>query len=461
MKSAIVDNSTITAVQRLTGSVSVQKSFSIEGDISAYDQYLQAILLYDRVALVDDYKDEFKVSRSSEFSELVFLRQIEKDYAEASSLAASICEDVYLKVRGGDTEKGLVKDLLETIDLHVSPAWYLQSSDWFLRLRLLSDHAGVNLPKYGALMTCIFDQLSQNSKALRPIRWAKDLLSRTGREVPDSSGEGKRGAEVVNGDVKAFAAGLNWLTERSVFYLLLCHRMDAACVTHPIRHTFLANFFAKELEGGLTPNIRATFLETFSSDAAKAHQARSRMIGRLASVAKLPFFAGWAVAHTGDPRRGREHVLDVRDSSEGITLRSRFREIEAALDNEVELGLRELGKLYQALEEANEGIKRKFKRASDDDLNVSISLTTASVSISSKSASRRIRSFLPNSDKRALAILRNISADIVRVPTMRDTADAFSHSLNYDQASAYRSHEPKVDPFRYARSRLDWKRPMD
>ncbi|MDQ8756661.1 hypothetical protein RCO27_10490 [Sphingosinicella sp. LHD-64] len=460
MRSTFVDNSTLTAIQRLTGDIPVQRSFAIEGDASAFDQYIQALILYDEIAAVDDYKPEFRDERKGRFSEVRFISPKEEAYKERAAQARAVAKDIFLKIKGGELESDLLGDALKSLDLHVAPAWHLQSSDWFLRLRLLSDHAGVDLPKYGPLMSAIFNQLSQNKRSDAPVRWDKDLRSSGGAAIPDS--EGKRGEAryVVNGDVKAFSAGLNWMSERSIFYLLMADAYDAAFVLHPIRHNFLAQFAARELSADTSQIFRENVLKFFSDEAAQVVLESQRIIGAPALTLNLPFFATWAIAHAGSPRAAYDHVLDVRFSPEALSLRKRFREIEDLLGSDGWAARKEAAKIYQAISSDIASLKRQFGNATEDDLSLSVSTLTLAPSLSSKSISRRLQGLIPSSSRKATTLLRNITRDILRLPSLRGLADKFRNDLSFDDRSEFMTIDPKIDPPRFRRARSSWKQPM-
>ena len=49
MSYALIDNATITAVQRILGEVETRSEDSIDGDIIALENLIQAILFYDLI----------------------------------------------------------------------------------------------------------------------------------------------------------------------------------------------------------------------------------------------------------------------------------------------------------------------------------------------------------------------------------------------------------------------------
>lgn len=67
MTYALIDNATLTAVQRATGEVPVQNSDIINGDLCAVENFLQGILFYDDLPCIDNYKPQHRESRKEQF----------------------------------------------------------------------------------------------------------------------------------------------------------------------------------------------------------------------------------------------------------------------------------------------------------------------------------------------------------------------------------------------------------
>jgi hypothetical protein len=80
MRRVIIDNSTITASQRLLGSVKVNNKYLIDGDILAFENLIQAILYYDKIIVLDDYKKEFSKTRKEVFPFIDFIEPEKSNY---------------------------------------------------------------------------------------------------------------------------------------------------------------------------------------------------------------------------------------------------------------------------------------------------------------------------------------------------------------------------------------------
>jgi hypothetical protein len=55
LRSALIDNSTLTAIQRLLGVITVKDKNIIDSDILAFEQMVEAILFFDKIVCIEDW----------------------------------------------------------------------------------------------------------------------------------------------------------------------------------------------------------------------------------------------------------------------------------------------------------------------------------------------------------------------------------------------------------------------
>lgn len=63
----LVDNATLTAVQRLSGEIPIKNKYIIDSDIMAFEAFAQAVLFSEKVFYIDDYKSRYRQDRRSFF----------------------------------------------------------------------------------------------------------------------------------------------------------------------------------------------------------------------------------------------------------------------------------------------------------------------------------------------------------------------------------------------------------
>lgn len=458
MLSTIVDNSTLTAVQRLIGDIGVALSFPIEGDVSAFDNYLQALLIYDEVAAIDDYKEEHRAGRHKRFTEVRFLSPSSFEYENINKVAREATEDITYRISRGRLASDPMARFLKSLDLHVVPAWYMQSSDWFLRLRILADEADVDLPKYGALMSSIRVQLREAEQSTATAGLGFSIENSDGRELdPQATGDWS-----ISGEIKQFAAGLNWIAQRALFYAEAAETLKSAFTLHPIRHTFLGQYAIGNLTPDLPADARVAALDFFKTEVGRVKNDSDSLLGVGAARMKLPFFAAWAVGYAGNPRDGYDHVLQIRDSVEARALRSRFRDIEElSHDRDIAAARKSIAKLHRAIRADIASLSRKFGSSPDRaGLDASVDLLTLTPSITVSGLLGAARSIAPSRTRRATTVLRSISRDIMSIPTFGDLSDRFARSRRVRKGTGYNPENPRIEPRRFERSSTDWKQPL-
>jgi hypothetical protein len=459
MKNAIIDNSTLSSVERVIGEVPVLPNYDLSGDLSAYDSYLSSLIFYDDVIRVDDYKEEHSERRSKNFSELDTIKFENNSYNDFVDAARILSQGAMLSIKAGDVENNEIGNFLKDLDLHVSPAWIMQSSDFFLRIRLLSDHTGVELEKYTPLMTAIFDQLSENKNAGKSPDWSRRLLDSQGRPIQTISRLSEDHSHVIGSDVKAFAAGLNWLSLRSIFYALVAEKLDAVAVCHPIRNDYLARFFVDKLNK-IRPDQRRALLNEFQNTTSKLVGSSNSLIGESAFSVNTPLISAWATLKAGSPREAKNFVNDVRNSPEAKAMRIRLREIEWLIKSgEMLEGRKNSRSLFKDYEILSGIFFRKYAVGSEDPYGISVNLIGMSGSFKLSAVKDRVSSMFPNRSK-SLALLRNISRDLLQSPSLGHVSDLLRSSRQIEGDEWDVGYSPKVDPIRFRHVRASWKKPM-
>ncbi|MCX9458400.1 hypothetical protein IG604_21995, partial [Vibrio cholerae] len=147
MTYALIDNSTLTAVQRLSGGVLTKSKDSTDTDIVALENYLQAILFYDRIVAVDDYIPAHRDSRIAAFPDIDFLSKSDFNLVEIEQQAKEKADSIRPEIRGGEFANDDFKKLIELLQTHIICTWDISSSVYHLNLKSLSD-GGDDFQKY-------------------------------------------------------------------------------------------------------------------------------------------------------------------------------------------------------------------------------------------------------------------------------------------------------------------------
>jgi len=67
LRNVLIDNSTVTAVDRIMGNVPLNSYYQVDGNIAALESFIQAILFSDDVLCVDDYRSDLTLDRKNRY----------------------------------------------------------------------------------------------------------------------------------------------------------------------------------------------------------------------------------------------------------------------------------------------------------------------------------------------------------------------------------------------------------
>ena len=147
MAYALIDNATLTAVQRLTGRVKTKSTDSVDTDIVALENLVQAILFYDDLVAIDDYIPAHRKERIAAFPFIRFLDANNYNLGEISNSAAKIAANLRPQIRGGEFADEDFKNLLDLLQTHVICTWDISSSIYFLTLKVIALYTTPQAPR--------------------------------------------------------------------------------------------------------------------------------------------------------------------------------------------------------------------------------------------------------------------------------------------------------------------------
>ena len=330
MSYALVDNATLTAVQRILGEVPVRSRNSIDVDLLAYENYVQARLFYDEVVVIDDYISSHRDSRKSAFPRLTFVDPDTYKLRELAAKADAISAGIRPKIQAGQFANAEFKSLLELLQTHMICTWDVASSIYHLNLKVLAARDTPDFEKYGAVATAIFHELSDARDAGTRVRRPLELVDRFGQPieadylVPGAKwGRGQSGPP--SGAVSAFSASLVWLANRAVYYTLVAAHLKADSFLYPIRQAYQQHYLAQSLrlDADFPKRIVTQLSSTLSRDVMEIHNGGAAIVGGL----DLPVFSAWLMERCGDTSAALFALEDIRLEPAFVEARSQLNEL--------------------------------------------------------------------------------------------------------------------------------------
>lgn len=473
MTYALVDNSTLTAVQRISGQALTKSNDSVDTDIIALENLIQAILFYDRVTAIDDYIPQYRDSRISEFPNITFLNKsdLNLDQIEATSFAESAA--LHPKIRGGEFVNEDFKNLIELLQTHIVCTWDINSSVYHLTLKSLSDNKH-EFDKYGNIAAAIFSELGDAQESGNRTSGNVELLDQFGNpitkgyKVPGAKwNNGGESTGEASGAIKAFVASLIWLANRSIFYSLSAKYLQADTFLYPIRQAYQQSYISQSCNYGLNypKNIVEHFSRLISEDLVDIQGAGLAT----ATSTSLPMFSAWLAKETGDPAQIVNAAYSIRNNPDLVEAREQLREVRRLFD-ESDIGdaNKAVGKIISDISKASNDIRVKYGLQTRQGVPVTKLIHVYNTYAALNSLPKvpgynfkvKIPEFLYNlkQPKGFRAVYRNLTDDLSTVWSLGEARDILGSRIAKDEKA--RAYSPKQEQPMYRHAHSQNKSPM-
>ena len=466
MSYALIDNASLTAIDRVTGRILVKNPDTINGDLVAFENVIQAILFYDNLICIDNYKPEHRDSRIKAFNYIRFLPQDDFSLPEIDILAKKDAQQIKPELRGGEFVDEDFKTLIEMLKLNMICTWDMRSSIYYLTLKMLGQPNSPEYEKYSELSASIFNELSDISHTRG--RWSTDvkLVGSDGHHHTTQEMNAKTyGYGGITRPLEMFITSLNWLAYKSIYYSMAAKHLRADSFIHPIRHAYQIHWMKKT--GAFGHDYTSRLIGNLSK---KISSTTSQILehGRSSSISMdLPIFSAWITLESGNIGNVINTALELKKLDHFTIARETIREIKISYDESgIATANTKTTKLINDLDKITGDLKRKFGVPSEQGIQgsfliKSINSLTALAGIPplpDKEFSLSTPEFMKSQRTKAFStIFKDITNELTSVERLGGVRDLMVSSFNIDDT--YYS-PPKVEEPRYRRSSSSWKIPM-
>lgn len=333
MAIALIDNSTLTSIQRIIGEIQLKSKDTFDGDLSAFESFVHAILFYDDIVAINDYKDSFKDQRSKVFPCIRFLDPNMYGIPEATAGVENVFEELIPSIEGGKIKNPEIEEFLKLLKVNIICTWDMSSSVYFLTMKMLGQPDSVEFQKYGKVAASIFSELQDASESGKSAPYLHDvrLVDRFGKPIKQTTKlSGYRGKLVeqngMTGALNSFIAALRWGLHRTIFYSKISAHLKSDLFLHPIRQPANAYFVS------CTNEYKQTGIETISQHGAlEATKCIESVLNagnsKLTTKMRMPFFLAWLINQVDRPDQIIEKAIEIRMNDEFRAARDQLKEI--------------------------------------------------------------------------------------------------------------------------------------
>lgn len=360
MSYALIDNASLTAVERALGDIVVKNPDTINGDLVAFENLIQAVLFYDDLVCVDNYKKRHREERINKFDFVRFLSPDDFGLNDIDILSQKEARAIRPEIRGGEFADDDFCELVEMLKLNMVCTWDMRSSVYYLTMKMLGQPNTPEYAKYSELSSAIFNELSDAGETKG--YWSTDatLVSSKGHVHTAEEFQNKiSGLGGVTRPLEMFIASLNWLAYKSIYYSIAAKHLKADSFIHPIRHAYQLYWMRKT--GAFGHDFSAKVLSNLSG---KISSTVSEVIdhGRSATVTMdIPVFSVWLSQESGGIEHSIDAALELKKSDKFVVARETLREIKIAYDESgIAKGNAKTTKLISDLEKISGDLKRSY-----------------------------------------------------------------------------------------------------
>lgn len=472
MASALLDNATLTAVQRITGQAPSRSRDSVDVDLVAFENYVQARLFYDDLVVIDDYLPQHREARRAAFPHLSYIDPDEFKLRELSAVADAASDSIHPKIQGGEFSNPEFKALFQLLQTHMVCTWDISSSVYHLNLKVLASGGSDEFQKYGAVATAMFQELSDASSTGKRIRNDLELVDRFGKPigdgymVPDARwGSGESGPP--SGAIHAFTASLVWVANRAMYYTLAAAHLKADAFLYPIRQAYQQHYLAQNFkyDADFPKRLVSQLSSTLSRDVAEVHNGGALAAGAI----DLPIFSAWLANACADPAAALHALEEIRLQKEFVEAREQVSELRDIYnDGSLADANKKIAKMTDRIGKVSAGMREKYSIKTQQGVPLTRLVTVYNAFAVLKGLpplpkidlAVKIPQFLRDMKREVgfAAVYRNVMNDLATFGILGQIRDILGRRVVIDEKAISYSPKPEDPKYRHAHSRF--KSPM-
>ena len=376
----LVDNATLSGVERITGVSQTANLNNIDNDILCLEKLVTAILFSDSLLGVDDYKAEYRSSRLQRFSFVDFLKLGDQAYSDLASESAAFARSMSFNFQGSKPA-GDVVSFFEALRISPQLRWDIFVSSEYLTLSYLvgdAKHTNYERSIDSAFRNEVVDgqmvgasNRSKISVTDRPdIQDVKDLVKALSSANPHFAGsDGKSALERI-------IFGYGWTAERSHFYNAVAQIYGADAYLSPLRDAFCESCCRLDYPGQIQ-----SLIESLKSKANEALISILEPSGRAKFVMRLPFFTAYLISNTENASQCIDLALSMRNKQEFRDCRSIFHNLDHISTTE---RVQEVNGVLKYLSESCSNLMKNYSVATGNGTPFSISVGLTGVTFGVK-----------------------------------------------------------------------------
>lgn len=262
MVTALIDNATVSSIQRALGKAKLRDVGVLDVEHAALGRFAEAILLCQRVVVPDNYKQEYTAARKRLLAELnvEFISVPEVLDDSLNQVAKSLAEpwkEAYIEGQ----ERSLFQQYFKQINAFSRFIWQYSSSEFFLVFR------AHGVEKESPLIEAILSSPKDDD-----LGKELQIIAKNGKPVAWND---------MSRHVQRMLGVMGWIGHQYIWHQAFAAQHDLTYMPHPLRD-FFANDFLTRVNLGATN--ASTFDNVFSTEISKFQGTLQAGIAQLSSL---------------------------------------------------------------------------------------------------------------------------------------------------------------------------------
>ena len=398
MALALIDNATVSSVQRALGKAKTRDAALLDIEQAALDRFVEAVLFSEGIVVPDNYKEQFTPARKALLSSFdVKFATVDAPVDQSLNEIASSLIGPWTEAFSEGSDKALFNKYLNQVEAFSAFIWEHSSSAFFLVFR--AHGIGKESPLIEALLASPKDdELGQRLR----------IVAKDGQGVA---------WERLSRHVQRMLSVMGWLGHQYIWYQAYGARHDLTYSPHPLREFFANDFMNRvNFAAGSGGNFRDAFSEGLAQVKYRLQDGLQRLGAHPNTFDfSTPNLLPTIVRESSSPDDFIRVVMQLR----GDRHVTGIRELLSQIDRDAEQGdhrkraqvLNDMDSIGKALA-AELGIEQRFLRLKPPTTVTGISVEGDDTGIKLPISSALYRQYFLT--RRYRVFLRDVMADIAR-----------------------------------------------
>ena len=339
MGRVLIDNSTISSVQRALGKAPLKEPALLDIEHVSLARFCEAVLLNEQIIVPDNYKKELTPARKSLLKNKAFHFESlntneDQDLIQVSSAMMSIWSDAF---RAG-SERSLFSEYFLQVNAFSDFIWEYSSSEFFLVFR------AHGIDKESPLIEAILSSPSD------------EVLGKQLR-ILGSDGAGVNW-DKLSKHVQRMLSVMGWIGNQYIWHQVFAAQHECSYMPHPLRDFFAYDFLNRINSGAKSgPAFAEAFTNGIGRFQGKLRDSLKSLGGvDSASNIVLPGFLPLLIRESTSGDDFLDVLFQIRDEKETVELREMLSNIQESIAKE---DYKPLSKLVREIENIGKNILRE------------------------------------------------------------------------------------------------------